>query len=109
MTPPTLIPSSRACVPLPRLRNSTRSGSVKRLSRRPPTRRVGRSPASAQRRMDASLTRRNVAASAVLSSLLNTTPVALYSKVQYRAHQRGSIASKRRHLGPCLQLLYTLL
>jgi hypothetical protein len=60
-----------ACGPLPRFKNWTRSGSVKRRSRLPPTRRVGRAPASAQRRMDASLTRRNDAASAVLSSLLN--------------------------------------
>src|SRR2546429_2396774 len=46
-----------------------RSDSWKRLSRRRPTLRAARSPESLQRRIDASLTRRNLAASRVFSNL----------------------------------------
>src|SRR5260221_8114107 len=51
-------------------RNSRRSLGAKRRSRRRPTRRAGSRPESLQRRIAASLTLRNWAASRVLSRLL---------------------------------------
>src|SRR5260370_4988241 len=69
--PPTLMAAAgfaRTDCFWPRFRNSTRSDSAKRRSRRRPTRRQESRPRSLQRRIEACLTLRNRAASAVLNS-----------------------------------------
>src|SRR5438067_10863634 len=67
-TPPTETgpgPVAPSC----RSMKATRSDCLNLRSRRPPTRRAGSCPESLQRRIEAWLTRRNLAASAVFSKL----------------------------------------
>src|ERR1700737_2275948 len=73
---------ARGVVEIPAPRNRLRSASLNRRSRRRPTRRAGRRALSLQRRIDAWLTRRKRAASAVFSSLsLNVTLVSLFESI----------------------------
>src|SRR5712692_8329870 len=73
-----------------RFKNSTRSDSANRRSRRRPTRWLERRPASLHRRIEAWLTRRNRAASAVFSSSWLICTLQAHSVV--RAHWRDRSA-----------------
>ena len=75
----------------------SRSSSLKRRARRRPTRLAGKSPESAHRRNDASLARRNRAASRVVSNLsLN----ALYMTVMMSNNGRSALHNLTLSSGP---------
>src|SRR5260370_29079043 len=83
-------------------RNWTRSAVAKRRSRRRPTRRAGRSPASLQRRIDAWLTLRNRAASSVFSRPLLT--IASLSCLCSTAHHCGILYREIRRIPLCFSI-----